>query len=88
MSLAPLICSVCSGRYWPNQQWIHDKHGGVPATNTVVHKVVNTDKTVVNEESPVVVNKRTKDRHKNKPERLEYVRKKMKEYRDRKRASG
>jgi hypothetical protein len=38
---------------------------------------------VVNAVASVVVNARTKDRHKKTPERLEYVKQKMREYRKR-----
>lgn len=41
---------------------------------------------VVNAPKQVVVNARTRDRHKKTPERLEYIRQKMREYRKRKSA--
>jgi hypothetical protein len=59
---------VCGQSYWPNQSWIH-----------VSHKQV-----VVNAPVDVVVNSRSKDRHKMTDERRSYVAQKMREYRKRK----
>jgi hypothetical protein len=59
---------VCGQSYWPNQSWIH-----------VSHKQV-----VVNAPVDVVVNGRSKDRHKMTDERRSYVAQKMREYRKRK----
>jgi hypothetical protein len=57
----------CGQKYWPAQRWIHEKC------------LVNHQEPATN----VVVNARTKDRHKKTPERLEYVKQKMREYRAR-----
>lgn len=65
-----LIQCSCGKAYWPSQKWIHEKC-------VVVNAVV------VNEATNVVVNARTKDRHRKTPERAEYVRLKMREHRAR-----
>lgn len=57
----------CGQQYWPSQRWIHEKCA------------VNHQEDVTN----MVVNARSKDRHKKTQERLEYVRLKMREYRAR-----
>jgi hypothetical protein len=56
--------------YWfPGERWQHEKC-----------VVVNHQESVTTA-SNVVVNERSKDRHKKTPERLEYVKQKMREYR-------
>jgi uncharacterized OB-fold protein len=68
----------CGQKYWPSQRWIHEKCGVVnhqETTTLATNTVVNASNVVVN---------RSKDRHKKKPERLEYVKKKMREYRAKK----
>jgi len=72
--MGQLVCS-CGRSYWPKQAWAHERceQKEVPLVAAVVNAVAN-----------VVVN-RKKDRHKKTPERLEYIRKKMREHR-RKRA--
>jgi hypothetical protein len=65
--------------YWfPGERWQHEKCGVVNHQESVT----TTTNVVVNA-SNVVVNERTKDRHKKTPERLEYVKQKMREYRKR-----
>ena len=65
-------CPKCGVLYWRKAEWQHK----------CVNTVVNAEPVVVNKVANVVVNKeRSKDRHKSKPERLEYVRRKMREHR-------
>src|SRR4051812_1686764 len=72
------VCA-CGKKYWPSQRWVQKK-GGV-----VTHKEpVTTATTGV---VKVVVKKRTKDRHKNKEARREYLRLKMREHRAKRRGS-
>jgi hypothetical protein len=71
----------CGQKYWPSQKWIHEKCGVVNHQETVT-TATNGPEVVVNAAPAVVVN-RSKDRHKKTPERLEYIRQKMREYRKR-----
>ena len=94
------VCKACGARHKPWMRCevaarmvqvlpVEEVPAVVPATNkqpVVVNTVVNAAM-VVNTESDVVVNARTKDRHRNTAERKAYVRAKMRESRARKRAS-
>jgi hypothetical protein len=70
-----LTCAGCGKTYWPNQSWVHKDC-----------VVVNAP--VVNDVANVVVNARTGDRHRKTPERAEYVRMKMREYRKKRAVRG
>lgn len=73
---------ACGKKYWPAQRWIHEKCGIVNHQETVTI-ATNGPELVVNAASNVVVN-RSKDRHKKTPERLAYVRQKMRDLRAKK----
>jgi hypothetical protein len=66
-----LTCS-CGKEFWPGQRWLYDK---CMASHPVVVNAENSES--------LVVNARTKDRHRKTPERAAYIAKKMREYRKR-----